>query len=120
MQTFRIEVGHAHGVKPGNIVGAVANEAGLDAKNIGRIEIYDDYSMLDLPADMPKQLLERLRTVWVAGQQLHISRDGEQPDVSGKSAGKKAGFKAKSDFGNRSFDAAKPKPKSHRKGPKPT
>ncbi len=55
-QTFRIEVGHAHGVKPGNIVGAIANEAGLDSKNIGRIEIYDDYSVLDLPADMPQPL----------------------------------------------------------------
>ncbi|NYS35958.1 DbpA RNA binding domain-containing protein, partial [Streptococcus danieliae] len=43
MQTFRIEVGHQHGVKPGNIVGAIANEAGIDSKNIGRIEIYDDY-----------------------------------------------------------------------------
>ncbi|HEX8957215.1 MAG TPA: DEAD/DEAH box helicase, partial [Burkholderiaceae bacterium] len=49
MQTFRIEVGHMHGVKPGNIVGAIANEANLDSKYIGRIEIYDDFSTLDLP-----------------------------------------------------------------------
>ena len=49
MGTFRIEVGHAHGVKPGNIVGAIANEAGLDAKHMGRIEIFDDYSIVDLP-----------------------------------------------------------------------
>jgi ATP-dependent RNA helicase DeaD len=140
-QTFRIEVGHAHGVKPGNIVGAIANEAGMDSKHIGRIEIYDDYSVLDLPADMPKQLIDHLKTVWVAGQQLRISRDGEQPEVAEKPAGKrallsapksggdrrvgekqeagKAPFKAKGDFGNRSFDAAKPKPKPHRKGPKP-
>jgi ATP-dependent RNA helicase DeaD len=79
MQTFRIEVGHAHGVKPGNIVGAIANEAGLDSKHIGRIEIYDDYSVLDLPDSLPDALLEQLRTVWVAGQQLRISRDGETP-----------------------------------------
>ena len=77
MQTFRIEVGHAHGVKPGNIVGAIANEAGLDSKHIGRIEIYDDYSVLDLPDSMPDALLEQLKSVWVAGQQLRISRDGE-------------------------------------------
>jgi ATP-dependent RNA helicase DeaD len=74
MQMFRIEVGHVHGVKPGNIVGAIANEAGLDAKYIGRIEIYADHSTLDLPNDMPDELLNQLKTVWVASQQLQISR----------------------------------------------
>ena len=87
MQTFRIEVGYIHGVKPGNIVGAIANEAGLDSKYIGRIEIYDDYSTLDLPASMPDDLLSHLKTVWVAGQQLHISREGE-PAGFGKSTSK--------------------------------
>ncbi|GGC13117.1 ATP-dependent RNA helicase DeaD [Oxalicibacterium flavum] len=77
METFRIEVGHMHGVKPGNIVGAIANEAQLDAKHIGRIEIYDDYSTLDLPQDMPDDLLAHLKKVWVAGQQINISRDSE-------------------------------------------
>ena len=76
MQTFRIEVGHQHGVKPGNIVGAIANEAGMDSKHIGRIEIYDDYSVLDLPDDMPPDLIDHLKSVRVAGQQLQISRDG--------------------------------------------
>jgi ATP-dependent RNA helicase DeaD len=90
MQTFRIEVGHAHGVKPGNIVGAIANEAGLDSKNIGRIEIYDDYSVLDLPEDLPAALLDQLKTVWVAGQQLKISRDGAQTATSEKPAARKA------------------------------
>ena len=75
MQTFRIEVGHQHGVKPGNIVGAIANEAGMDSKHIGRIEIYDDYSVLDLPDDMPPDLIDHLKSVRVAGQQLQISRD---------------------------------------------
>ncbi|MGK5025166.1 DEAD/DEAH box helicase [Janthinobacterium sp. RB2R34] len=89
MQTFRIEVGHQHGVKPGNIVGAIANEAGIDSKNIGRIEIYDDYSVLDLPDSMPKELLDQLKTVWVAGQQLRISRDGDAPDVAPAAAARK-------------------------------
>jgi len=77
MDTYRIEVGHTHGVKPGNIVGAIANEAGIDSKYIGRIEIYDDYSTLDLPADLPPDLIDHLKTVWVAGQRLNIVRDGE-------------------------------------------
>lgn len=80
-RTYRIEVGHAHGVKPGNIVGAIANEAGMDAKHIGRIEIFEDHSVLDLPGDMPDELLQHLKKVWVAGQQLKIGLTEERSPV---------------------------------------
>jgi ATP-dependent RNA helicase DeaD len=79
MATYRIEVGHQHGVKPGNIVGAIANEGGVPSKEIGRIEIYDDFSTLDMPSDLPSDLLDHLKKVWVAGQQLSITRDGQEP-----------------------------------------
>jgi ATP-dependent RNA helicase DeaD len=98
MQTFRIEVGYIHGVKPGNIVGAIANEAGLNSRHIGRIEIYDDYSTLDLPDSLPDDLLGHLKTVWVAGRQLHISREGEAVE-SGKSANRKMRIPAPEDGG---------------------
>jgi len=74
MERFRIEVGYTHGVKPGPIVGAIANEAGLDSKHIGRIELYDSYSTVDLPAGMPREVLQVLKKAWVAGQQIRISR----------------------------------------------
>ncbi|MFC4728295.1 DEAD/DEAH box helicase [Coralloluteibacterium thermophilus] len=77
MERFRIEVGHAHGVKPANIVGAIANEAGLDARHIGRIDIQDDHSIVDLPEGMPRELMAHLKKVWVSGQQLRISRLSE-------------------------------------------
>jgi len=73
MERFRIEVGHVHEVKPGNIVGAIANEADIDSKYIGRINIYDDFSTVDLPEGMPKELLNHMKKVWVAGQQLKMS-----------------------------------------------
>lgn len=85
MATYRIEVGHAHGVKPGNIVGAIANEAGIASKNIGRIEIFDDYSVLDMPADLPQESLQHLKAVWVAGQQLRIRLDGEAAPATASS-----------------------------------
>jgi ATP-dependent RNA helicase DeaD len=90
MGTYRIEVGHTNGVKPGNIVGAIANEAGIESKYIGRIEIYDDHTMLDLPADLPSDLLDHLKKVWVAGQQLNITRDGEPPAAKKPGANKGA------------------------------
>jgi ATP-dependent RNA helicase DeaD len=61
METFRIEVGHAHGVQPGNIVGAIANEADLESRYIGRIDIRGDYSLVDLPEGMPREILEHLK-----------------------------------------------------------
>ena len=76
MERYRIEVGYEHGVKPGNIVGAIANEAELDARHIGRIDIQTDHSLVDLPAGMPKEVFGALRKVWVCGQRLNISRPG--------------------------------------------
>jgi ATP-dependent RNA helicase DeaD len=81
MELFRIEVGHNHGVKPGNIVGAIANEAGLDYEYIGRIDISTGYSTVELPEGMPADIFRRLQKVRVAGQPLKISRlqDRRQP-----------------------------------------
>ena len=102
MVRYRIEVGYDHGVKPGNIVGAIANEAEIDSEYIGRIEIYDDYSTVDLPSGMPKELFRHLKGVWVAGQRLQITRadgkrsrskSGDKPANAGK--GKKDGKKKK-------------------------
>ncbi len=78
MQRFRLAVGYNHDVKPGNIVGAIANEAGIDAQYIGHIEIFDDFTTIDLPADMPKDIFMDLKKTWVCGQKLEISRLGEE------------------------------------------
>ncbi len=67
MEVYRIEVGHNHGVKPGNIVGAIANETGIDGDHIARIRIQDDFSTIELPAGMPKELLQELKKVRVVG-----------------------------------------------------
>lgn len=74
VETYRIEVGHDHGVKPGNIVGAIANEVGLEGRLIGRVVIREDHSFVDLPTGMPKEVFLQLQKVRVAGQPLQISR----------------------------------------------
>jgi ATP-dependent RNA helicase DeaD len=79
METFRIEVGHAHGVLPGNIVGAIANEAGLDGKFIGHIDIREDHSFVDLPEGMPKEIFRELKKVRVRGAELRITRVDSKP-----------------------------------------
>ena len=82
-RVFRVEVGSAHGVKPGNLVGAIANESGLDAKHIGRIEVLDGHSLIELPAGIPRKILAHLQTVQVAGRALRIREGGEMPPLRG-------------------------------------
>jgi ATP-dependent RNA helicase DeaD len=78
-ETFRIEVGSVHGIKPGNIVGAIANEAGIEGVHIGRVDIREDHSYVDLPEGMPKEIFKQLQKVRVAGRELRISRVSEKP-----------------------------------------
>ncbi|MEO7065855.1 MAG: DEAD/DEAH box helicase [Rhodanobacter sp.] len=86
-RTYRVEVGHEHGVKPGNIVGAIANEAGLDSQFIGRLSIRDHYSLIDLPDGMPAEVFEHLKKVWVVQQQLRIHEwDGTEGGDASSSA----------------------------------
>jgi ATP-dependent RNA helicase DeaD len=89
-ERYRIEVGHQHGVKPGNIVGAIANEAGLDGEHIGHIEIDAEFSLVDLPVGMPKDIFMDLKKVRVCGMPLRISRHDEakRPSRSNRRSGK--------------------------------
>ncbi|WP_404788756.1 DEAD/DEAH box helicase [Altericista sp. CCNU0014] len=72
MQRFRIEVGSEHGAQPKHIVGAIANEAGLDSRYIHQIQIFEDFSVVTLPEGMPKEVFKHLQKVWICGQQLQI------------------------------------------------
>ena len=76
MVRYRIDVGREHGVQPKNIVGAIANEAGVDSQHIGHIKLHDSYSTVDLPEGMPKEIFTHLKKVWVCNQKLNISVDG--------------------------------------------
>jgi len=103
-QRYRIEVGHEHGVKPGNIVGAIANEAGLAGDHIGSISIDQEFSLVDLPAGMPKDIFMDLRKVRVCGRPMNISIYGKAEKPSRSSPGKKDPGKkdsGKKDFGRK-------------------
>lgn len=84
MERFRIAVGSNHDVKPGNIVGAITNEAGLDSEHIGHVNIMEDYSLVDLPAGMPKEVFQDLKKTWVCGQRLGITK--AKVDAAGDSS----------------------------------
>jgi len=73
--TYRIEVGKEHGVRAGDIVGAIANEANIDSQFIGNIKLFDHFSTVELPADIPTEIFQHLKKVYVRKQKLNISVD---------------------------------------------
>lgn len=83
MELFRVEVGRAHGVKPGNLVGAIANEIGLDSNRIGQINIQNEFSTVYLPSGMPRDVFKVLGRAWVVGRQLRISKWKDHPNARG-------------------------------------
>ena len=84
MQRYRIEVGLDHGLEVANVVGAIANEAGLDAQHIGLVDLRGDYSTVDLPHGMPKEIFKQLSKAWVCGRQLQLSLVGKHAEGSGR------------------------------------
>jgi len=114
MSAFRIEVGHSHGVRPGNIVGAIANETGMDSAAIGRIDIRHDYTVVDLPADLSSEAVEHLQKVWVSGQRLRI-----RPFVEGGDGGDGGSDRGPGRSGKPPFRGTKPPPRKFKPNTKP-
>ena len=98
LQSYRIEVGEYHGAQKGDIVGAIANEIGLDPQHIGKIRMFKDHTFIDLPKDMPREIFEALKTVWVQGHQMNISVDKGRPRP-GKGGKFGKGFEKRKKFG---------------------
>jgi ATP-dependent RNA helicase DeaD len=75
MSTYRIEVGKRHKVEPRQIVGAIANEGGLSREDFGHIKILPDFSLVDLPTDLPDDVLGRLAGTRISGKLIEIRPD---------------------------------------------
>ncbi len=122
-QRYRIDVGHEHGVKPGNIVGAIANEAGLAGDHIGHISIERNYSLVDLPKGMPRDVFMDLKKVRVCGRPMKIALDGKPDEAkrerpSGKSDRPKHDKPGGKSYAVKGKGKGKPKPKAEAR-PKP-
>lgn len=105
MVRYFIEAGRRNGVRPGDIVGAIANEAGVPGQAIGAIDIYDNFTFVDVPAQYREQVLDGMRDVVIrnraANMRIATSRDKasaspqrkdqrqHKPLYRGKKSGKK-------------------------------
>ena len=113
MDLYRIEVGRGDGVEVRHIVGAIANEGDINSRYIGHIKLYDDYSTIELPQGMPKELLQQFAKTLVLNKQMRMSFIGE---AKGERGGDNFGGKRRSGrFEEKGFKGdRKFKEKSHR------
>jgi ATP-dependent RNA helicase DeaD len=72
---YRIAVGHTHGVQPGGIVGALTGEGGITGADVGKIDIFGSFSLVDIIAPLDNDALDRLARARVAGKPLRITLD---------------------------------------------
>jgi ATP-dependent RNA helicase DeaD len=79
LAVYRVSVGHRQRVRPGAIVGALANEGGLNSRDFGRISIFSEHSLVELPADLPKDVFERLDQTRISGKLINIEPDPGAP-----------------------------------------
>ena len=79
MATYRIAVGKRHRVEPRQIVGALANEGGLSRGDFGAIQIRPDFSLVELPADLPRETLDRLADTRISGKLIELRLDTGGP-----------------------------------------
>ncbi|AZA11196.1 DEAD/DEAH box helicase [Corynebacterium gerontici] len=99
MQLYRLAVGKRQHVRPGAIVGALANEGGLSNKDFGRISIFADHTLVELPKNMSRDVLDNLRDTRISGQLINIERDNGRPPRDNR--GGRGGFRGDRDRGGR-------------------
>ncbi|GAA6135168.1 DEAD/DEAH box helicase [Oceaniserpentilla sp. 4NH20-0058] len=99
MKRYRLAVGYKDGVKPGNIVGAIANEANIESKFIGHIEIFDGFATVDLPSGMPSEVVDHLKKTRICGRPLNIEDINNAKSGDAPKRVKKEGYKSKDGSG---------------------
>jgi ATP-dependent RNA helicase DeaD len=82
MRRYRIEVGNRDKIKPGNILGAIANEAEISSQYIGTIQIFQDFTTVDLPDEMTKETLEVLRNTRVFDKKFNLEELSEKNNTA--------------------------------------
>ncbi|KRA22273.1 cold-shock protein [Microbacterium sp. Root61] len=94
MATYRLAVGKRHRVEPRQIVGALANEGGLSRGDFGAIQIRPDFSLVELPADLSRETLDKLSGTRISGQLIQMRLDTGGPSRSGSDFARKPRHKS--------------------------
>ncbi|WKK61314.1 DEAD/DEAH box helicase [Corynebacterium sp. P3-F1] len=101
--TYRLDVGKRQHVRPGAIVGALANEGGLTNRDFGRITIGGDFTLVELPKNLDPSVLDRLSDTRISGQLINIQRDHGAPPRDRGGNGGRGGYRRRDDDRDRGF-----------------
>ena len=82
MRRYKVAVGHKDKIKPGNVLGAIANEAEISSEFIGAIQIFQDFTTVDLPDEMPKETLQILKNIRVFDKKLNIEELNDSNNIT--------------------------------------
>lgn len=122
LQKYRVDVGRDHGAESNHIIDAIADAAGIDAEHIGPVTLDAEFSVIELPPGMPREILKDLKKAWVCGRRLKISRIGPRvPDRTierAKPKANKSGKKrplARSKSSKGEFEKRRPRKKKIKK-----
>jgi len=121
MQRYMVGVGYNDGLRPGNLVGAIANEAELESKFIGHIEILENFSVIDLPNGMPPATMAILRKAKVCGRSLELKeyRTADIPKSDGRKRPERNDRGPKKPHRGKGAPGGKGGERSERRGDKP-
>ena len=75
MTRVYVGAGRTAGIRPGDLVGAIANEARIDSRSIGAIEVADRFSLVEVPESMADQIIDALRNTTIKGKRVSVRRD---------------------------------------------
>ena len=100
--TYRLDVGKRQHVRPGAIVGALANEGGLTNRDFGRITIGGDFTLVELPKNLDPAVLDRLTDTRISGQLINIQRDTGAPPRDRRGGGR-GGYRKRDDDRDRGY-----------------
>ena len=62
-ETFKFNFGRNNNIRVGNIISTICNATNLNGKVIGKIQIFNDYSLVDLPKDLKKETKNQLKNL---------------------------------------------------------
>ena len=82
MRRYKVAVGHKDKIKPGNVLGAIANEAEISSEFIGAIQIFQDFTTVDLPDEMTKETLQILKNIRVFDKKLNIEELNDSNNIT--------------------------------------
>lgn len=103
---YRVEVGKRDGVKPGSIVGAITGESGLSSSQLGRIDIYPSFSIVEFESELDEKTMRKIARAKVQGRALNISRDHGPNSVKKAHKHKKDGNLANFSENNHQYSEA--------------